>query len=236
MSFQIRRRTRPCWLSLLLRCRMAALWPWRARASPIRQRWTSPGSEWERDTTRWWVLRQTSPSMWPSSQRITITVKPWMSTELDTQNRPTLMSRVRFVYFLIACCYFSPDVWLAVHKQLNPFSLSVAPEILPSSRCIKILSQFRCSCDSQGNPLPSLVWELAGDPVNHSADIPIREVTLGGFGKRSVITLYHLDKDVPSLLCLTINSLGSDSLAFNVSASETQLGREICRMLSSYLF
>ncbi|XP_060936975.1 myelin-associated glycoprotein-like [Limanda limanda] len=111
----------------------------------------------------------------------------------------------------------------ARYSEPAHIEVAFAPEILPSSRCIKILSQFRCSCESQGNPLPSLVWELAGEPVNHSADIPIREVTLGGFGKRSVITLYHLDKDVPSLLCLTINSLGSDSLAFNVSASETQL-------------
>ncbi|XP_053289598.1 myelin-associated glycoprotein [Pleuronectes platessa] len=112
----------------------------------------------------------------------------------------------------------------ARYSEPAQIDVAFAPEILPSSRCIKILSQFRCSCDSQGNPLPSLVWELAGEPVNHSADIPIREVTLGGFARRSVITLFHLDKDVPSLLCLTINSLGSDSLAFNVSASETQLG------------
>nr|XP_019948232.1 PREDICTED: B-cell receptor CD22-like [Paralichthys olivaceus] len=112
----------------------------------------------------------------------------------------------------------------AQYSEPARIDVAFSPEILPSSRCIKILSQFRCSCDSQGNPLPSLVWELAGEPVSHSADIPIREVPLGGFSKRSVITLYHLDKDVPSLLCLTINSLGSDTLTFNMSASETQLG------------
>ncbi|XP_070690993.1 myelin-associated glycoprotein-like [Pempheris klunzingeri] len=107
----------------------------------------------------------------------------------------------------------------------EPTSIDVtfAPEILPSSRCVKILSQIRCTCDSQGNPPPSLVWELAGEPVNHSADIPIREVPLGSLGMRSLITLYRLDENMPSLVCLSINSLGSDSFTFNMSSSETQL-------------
>lgn len=122
-----------------------------------------------------------------------------------------------------------------MQEWLNTVSSSVAPEILPSSRCIKILSQFRCSCDSQGNPLPSLVWELAGEPVNHSADIPIREVPLGSMSMRSVITLYRLEENMPPLVCLSSNSLGSDSVAFNVSSSETQLGRGICRILRLYL-
>ncbi|KAE8289105.1 Sialoadhesin Sialic acid-binding Ig-like lectin 1 [Larimichthys crocea] len=117
---------------------------------------------------------------------------------------------------------------LNVHgtESSEPASLDVtfAPDILPSSRCIKILSQIRCYCDSQGNPLPSLVWELAGEPVNHSADIPIREVPQGSVGMRSCITLYHLDGDMPSLVCLSMNSLGSERFVFNVSASETQLG------------
>lgn len=83
---------------------------------------------------------------------------------------------------------------------------------------------IRCSCNSQGNPPPSLVWELAGEPVNHSDDLPIRVVPLGSIDMRSVITLRHLDEDLPSLICLSINSLGSDSFTFNVSAIETQLG------------
>lgn len=109
----------------------------------------------------------------------------------------------------------------------SPVISSVAPEILPSSRCVKVLSQIRCSCDSQGNPPPSLVWELAGEPVNHSADLPIRELPLGSMGKRSLITLHRLDEDMPSLVCLSVSSLGSYSFAFNVSSSETQLGMHL---------
>ncbi|XP_029308334.1 myelin-associated glycoprotein-like [Cottoperca gobio] len=117
---------------------------------------------------------------------------------------------------------------LNVHgaKSSEPASIDVtfAPEILPSSRCIKVFSMIRCSCDSQGNPLPSLVWELAGEPVNQSAAIPIRQVSLGSVATRSRITLHSLDDDMPSLVCRSISSLGSDSFVFNVSSSETHLG------------
>lgn len=41
---------------------------------------------------------------------------------------------------------------------------------------------------------------------------------------RSVITLYSLNEDLPTLVCLSRNLLGFDSLAYNVSSSETQLG------------
>ncbi|KAM6910536.1 myelin-associated glycoprotein-like [Xenentodon cancila] len=119
----------------------------------------------------------------------------------------------------------------AEYSQMATIDVIFAAEILPSSRCVKILSQVRCSCDSQGNPLPSLVWELAGEPVNHSADIPIREVTLASGTMRSVITLYRLDENMPPLVCLSSNSLGSDSLAFNVSSSETQIGLHALSLL-----
>ncbi|XP_033968676.1 myelin-associated glycoprotein-like isoform X4 [Trematomus bernacchii] len=100
------------------------------------------------------------------------------------------------------------------------FDVTFPPEILSSSRCIKISSMIRCSCYSQGNPPPSLVWKLAGEPVNHSAAITIREESLGNVGMKSIITLYDLDEDTLSLVCLSINSLGFDSFAFNMSLSK----------------
>lgn len=113
---------------------------------------------------------------------------------------------------------------------------SVPPEILPSSSCTKILSQFKCSCLSKGNPLPSLVWELGGEPVNHSADIPIREIITKPKAIESHITLYRLNEDIPSLVCISSNSLGSDSLAYNVSTRENPLGRTLCSTLHSYTY
>ncbi|KAI9524127.1 hypothetical protein NQZ68_021089 [Dissostichus eleginoides] len=99
------------------------------------------------------------------------------------------------------------------------FDVTFPPEILSSSSCIKISSTFQCSCYSQGNPPPSLVWKLAGEPVNHSAAISIREESL-----ESIITLSDLDEDTLSLVCLSINSLGSDSFAFNMSLSKIEQG------------
>uniref|UniRef100_A0A668ALG0 Ig-like domain-containing protein n=1 Tax=Myripristis murdjan TaxID=586833 RepID=A0A668ALG0_9TELE len=101
------------------------------------------------------------------------------------------------------------------------------------SQCVRVLSQIRCTCDSQGNPRPSLVWELAGELLNHSADIPIREVPLGSTGMRSLITLRRVGDDIPTLVCLSSNSMGSDSLAFNVSSAEPPIGRGIFRFRST---
>lgn len=92
---------------------------------------------------------------------------------------------------------------------------------------MKILSQVRCSCDGRGNPLPSLVWEIAGEPLNGSSDVPIKEVLLGRASVRSLITLHGLDKEPPPLVCHSVNPLGADSFVFNVSASQTQLGDDI---------
>lgn len=98
---------------------------------------------------------------------------------------------------------------------------------------MKILSQVRCSCDGRGNPLPSLAWEIAGGPLNHSSDVLIEEVPLGKASVRSLITLHGLDKDPPPLVCRGVNPLGADTFVFNVSASQTQLGDDICRQLVS---
>ncbi|XP_014908673.1 sialoadhesin-like [Poecilia latipinna] len=117
------------------------------------------------------------------------------------------------------------------YSELVTVDVLYSPEILPTSRCVRILSRFRCSCDSQGNPLPSLVWELAGEPVNHSAGIPVREIIMGHATTRSVVTLYRPNEDTPTLVCISRNSLGSVSLAYNVSSSETQLGIDIVSLL-----
>ncbi|KAI9999932.1 hypothetical protein NQD34_011775 [Periophthalmus magnuspinnatus] len=110
-------------------------------------------------------------------------------------------------------------------------NVTFAPEILPSSRCVKTLSQIRCTCDSQGNPGPWLQWEVSGDRVNHSALTPITEVPLSSGGVRSTITLHALDQGMPSLVCHSVNQLGLDSLVYNVSSSHVQLGLHALSLL-----
>ncbi|XP_077950820.1 myelin-associated glycoprotein-like isoform X2 [Gasterosteus aculeatus] len=101
--------------------------------------------------------------------------------------------------------------------------IQFAPQILPSSRCVSIGSLIRCDCNSQGNPPPSLFWELPGKAVDHSV-IPTREVPLGSLVMWSQITVNYLDEDVLSLVCLSNNSVGSDRFVFSVSSTNTTPG------------
>uniref|UniRef100_A0A8C7YIE2 Ig-like domain-containing protein n=1 Tax=Oryzias sinensis TaxID=183150 RepID=A0A8C7YIE2_9TELE len=55
------------------------------------------------------------------------------------------------VCFALHLLFFLTWIW-NMHKPMDCFCFPVPPEILSSSRCIKVLSQTRCSCDSQGNP------------------------------------------------------------------------------------
>lgn len=109
-------------------------------------------------------------------------------------------------------------------SQTMSINVTFPPEILSSSRCVKTLSQIRCSCDSLGNPAPSLQWELSGERVNHSALTPIAEESQSSVQTRSTITLHALDRGLPSLLCHSANALGADTLVFDVSSSHSQLG------------
>ncbi|XP_054637058.1 B-cell receptor CD22-like [Dunckerocampus dactyliophorus] len=105
-------------------------------------------------------------------------------------------------------------------------NVTFRPEILASSRCEGVSSQRRCSCDSRANPLPLLHWELSGAPVNRSA---ITEEALGSVTVRSVVTLLLTgqdpDEDVLSLVCFSVNPLGFDSLAFNMSSTGNEKGQ-----------
>ncbi|XP_061839017.1 B-cell receptor CD22-like isoform X1 [Nerophis lumbriciformis] len=134
---------------------------------------------------------------------------------------------------------------LDVSEPLN-INVTFRPEILASSHCEDVSSQTRCSCDSRANPPPLLRWELSGVPVNQSAitdvttpllrwelsGVPVNQsaitnVTLGGVTRTSVVTLKlpDQDRDALSLVCFSVNPLGLDSLAFNMSSPRMENAR-----------
>ncbi|KAL0984792.1 hypothetical protein UPYG_G00146980 [Umbra pygmaea] len=125
-----------------------------------------------------------------------------------------------------------------VHGLQNSEAISInvtyASEILNSSHCIRIsaTSQIRCFCESQGNPSPTLTWQLAGEIVNHSSNTDIREEPMSRGGLRSSLTFRQLqEEELPTLLCLSANSDGYDSFLFNLTSIETYEGFHLFSLL-----
>ncbi|XP_030226836.1 myelin-associated glycoprotein isoform X4 [Gadus morhua] len=99
-------------------------------------------------------------------------------------------------------------------REVEP--IHFAAEILNSSHCVRLPSGVLCSCESQGNPVPTLTWTLDGEAVDHSAHRPIREYKSGNLGVMSVISLPQSDKDPPTVMCLSNNS-GDNRLDLNLA-------------------
>ncbi|CAN9513879.1 unnamed protein product [Ophioblennius macclurei] len=141
----------------------------------------------------------------------------------EVGSKPTFTFNVKKLSEDSYYCKIRNAYGAAISEEIS-FNVTFAPEILPSSHCVSMLSQINCSCDSQANPPPSFEWELTGEAANHSANTSIMQVSLDGVTLRSVITLPHVDGDEFSVVCLSFNSVGSDRLVLNVSVSDTQQG------------
>ncbi|XP_036394436.1 myelin-associated glycoprotein-like [Megalops cyprinoides] len=98
------------------------------------------------------------------------------------------------------------------------------PQISASQSCIISAAGISCSCESRGNPSPSMEWRVSGVRVTNSTDRVIREEQLGSAGLRSSLTMHHSQRDTPTLLCLSTNTLGSSSLQLHLPCPETHSG------------
>ncbi|KAG9328545.1 hypothetical protein JZ751_013375 [Albula glossodonta] len=98
--------------------------------------------------------------------------------------------------------------------------LQVVPQISGSGSCSRTAAEISCSCESRGNPSPSMEWRVSGLRVTNSTDRVIREEQLGNTGLRSSLTMRHSQGDTPTLLCLSTNTLGSSSLQLHVPSIE----------------
>ncbi|XP_014190069.2 myelin-associated glycoprotein [Haplochromis burtoni] len=98
--------------------------------------------------------------------------------------------------------------------------LQYPPQILFSSHCTSTESQLNCSCETLGNPSPNIQWYLNGLTVNHSK-CEIFNETLNRTILRSFFTLNQPHKkNHLTLICRTVNSLGSASQQFCVSSQQ----------------
>ena len=96
--------------------------------------------------------------------------------------------------------------------NLSLSTCTVAPQILPSFECTKAAAQLNCSCETVGNPSPTVQWYLDGSPVNHSDKFMTSNERLNDTGLRGIITVNQpQERDLSTLLCRSSNSLGSAS-------------------------
>ncbi|XP_028976856.2 carcinoembryonic antigen-related cell adhesion molecule 5 isoform X1 [Esox lucius] len=102
-------------------------------------------------------------------------------------------------------------------------SIEFAPLIRPSSGCIRSKSQLICTCESHGNPAPSVKWSMSGQHVENSLHTSVREESLGRTGLRSSLIVRLSEKDTPTPLCSSVNSHGSTSLQFCVASTGYQM-------------
>ncbi|KAJ8333006.1 hypothetical protein SKAU_G00419020 [Synaphobranchus kaupii] len=113
-------------------------------------------------------------------------------------------------------------------KTSNNLTLKVLskPQISGSGSCSRTAAEISCSCESRGNPSPSMEWRVSGLRVTNSTDRVISEEQLGNTGLRSSLTMRHSQGDTPTLLCLSTNTFGSSSLRLLVPSPQQHSGDE----------
>ncbi|XP_055359109.1 myelin-associated glycoprotein-like isoform X1 [Betta splendens] len=90
--------------------------------------------------------------------------------------------------------------------------VSFPPQILDSSICTTTPSEVTCSCETEGNPLPTVYWYLNGTRLSHSDTFTISTEAHGDTGLKSIITVCQSDMKHRSILvCNSSNSLSSIS-------------------------
>ncbi|KAJ8332958.1 hypothetical protein SKAU_G00418540 [Synaphobranchus kaupii] len=105
------------------------------------------------------------------------------------------------------------------------------PRISYSGSCNRTAAEISCSCESRGNPSPSMEWRVSGLRVTNSTDRVISEEQLGNTGLRSSLTIRHTQRDTPTLLCLSTNTFGSSSLRLLVLTPQQHPGFSITLLL-----
>ncbi|XP_064160140.1 myelin-associated glycoprotein-like isoform X10 [Anguilla rostrata] len=98
------------------------------------------------------------------------------------------------------------------------------PQISGSGSCSRTAAEISCSCESRGNPSPSMEWRVSGLRVTNSTDRVIREEQLGNTGLRSSLTMRQSEGDTPTFLCVSTNTLGSSSLQLHLPSPQPHSG------------
>ncbi|KAM3613720.1 uncharacterized protein V6R79_004216 [Siganus canaliculatus] len=119
------------------------------------------------------------------------------------------------------------------------FSASIldASQILASSDCTRSAQQLNCSCETVGNPAPTLQWLLNGASVNQSDGFSISTERLNATNLRSIITVSQPQQtDLSTLLCHSFNSQGSATQRFYIYSMEPQASAVVAGLVTLPVF
>ncbi|XP_064176187.1 B-cell receptor CD22-like [Anguilla rostrata] len=103
-------------------------------------------------------------------------------------------------------------------------NVTYMPQISGSGSCSRTAAEISCSCESRGNPSPSMEWRVSGLRVTNSTERVIREEQLGNTGLRSSLTMRQSQGDTPTLLCVSTNTLGNSSLQLHLPSPQQHSG------------
>uniref|UniRef100_A0A3P9L888 Ig-like domain-containing protein n=1 Tax=Oryzias latipes TaxID=8090 RepID=A0A3P9L888_ORYLA len=106
---------------------------------------------------------------------------------------------------------------VSVNSSLTA-AVKFPPWIRPFSNCTKAGNQINCSCETEGNPAPTLSWSLNGKTINQSDTIEINTDSPNStYLRSSIILSLSQKKDFSALICFSLNSLGSTEHQFSLN-------------------
>ncbi|XP_036071834.1 hemicentin-1 isoform X2 [Oryzias melastigma] len=122
------------------------------------------------------------------------------------------------------------DYFCKAENELGPGSSNIThinvlfpPWIRPLSKCTKAGNQINCSCETDGNPAPNLIWLLNGKTVNQSETTKINTDSLNKtYLRSSIILSLSQINDCTTLICSSSNYLGSTKHQFSLNDLKIQ--------------
>ncbi|KAF6736584.1 Hemicentin-1 [Oryzias melastigma] len=110
---------------------------------------------------------------------------------------------------------------VSVNSSLTA-NIRFPPWIRPLSICTKAGNQINCSCETDGNPAPSLIWLLNEKTVNQSETTKIFTDSLNKtYLRSSIILSLSQINDFTKLICSSSNYLGSTKHQFSLNDLKT---------------
>nr|XP_009298710.1 Schwann cell myelin protein-like [Danio rerio] len=146
---------------------------------------------------------------WSSTARIPHSESSKLQELIISDLNFTAAQRHHRVTFTCSISYQLQDNNKTAHSSIT-LHVQYAPQILNSSCNIGNVNV--CFCEVDGNPSPVVEWHLSGRLVSNSSNMFISEERLSNTSLRSFISLDQSLTQTSTLLCVSKNTHGNESL------------------------